>query len=592
MKRRDFIRTSAQIGLLSQMSLTPTFTNATPQSSNKKETIMGKPAFIDSSRLIGRNQNRSTVVCRKGVGATSQSLASTVGIDIFKSGGNAIDAAIAMNAVMSVVEPMSCGPGGDLFAIVWSEKDKKLYGLNASGRSPLSWNIEKAIEFGYHEELPLLGPHTWSVPGCVSGWDKLQEKLGKLQFKDVLAPAADYARDGFVVSEIIGTYFEDADQAFEEFPNAAETYLDDGKPPEYGQVFRNPDMASFFDILMRDGAESFYQGEIAERIDRYSRERGGLLRLEDLQKHRATWVDPVSTRYRGYDVWEIPPNGQGIAALQILNLLEHYDIASMTPNSSEQLHLFIEAKKLAFEDRAVYYADMDKADVPLDWLISKEYAQERVKRIDPHRAATDIPAGELDGSADTIYLCTADEEGNMVSLIQSIYWGWGSREVPKGLGFCLQNRGRAFNLNPKHRNCLEPGKRPFHTIIPGFVTKDNQPKSAFGVMGGDMQPQGHVQVLMNLIDFNLSPQQAGEQPRVQHFGSTDPWGKKAEDAGTVGLEAGISEKTANELKEKGHTISSHGSGMYGGYQCIWREEKPMRYFAGSDTRKDGSAVGY
>lgn len=594
MNRRQFISNSAAAGITANVAanMAVNMNNASASSHAAQATIMGEPAPILKERLVGRNQNRSTVVGRNGICATSQAITGTVGVDILKNGGNAVDAAVAMSAMMSVVEPMSCGPGGDLFAIVWIEKDQKLYGLNASGRSPYAWNLDAAKEKGYTNQLPELGPHTWSVPGCVSGWDAIQKKLGKQDFATVLAPAMEYARKGFVVSEIIGGYFNNADRAFRDYPNAMQTYTMNGKPPEYGQVFRNPDMANFFEILMKNGADAYYQGEIAERIVKYSEERGGMFSLKDFADHTATWVDPASTNYRGYDVWEIPPNGQGIAALQMLNLLEHFDIASMKPNSAEHLHLFIEAKKLAFEDRAVYYADMEHADVPLKQLISKDYAKERVKRINPKQAATDVKAGVMDGSSDTIYLCTSDAEGNMVSLIQSIYSGWGSREVPIGLGFCLQNRGRAFMLNPNHRNKLEPHKRPFHTIIPGFVTKDGKPKCAFGVMGGDMQPQGHVQVLMNLIDFHMSIQQTAEQPRVEHYGSSTPWGGVMEGSGTIGIEAGIDEATISQLKEMGHVVKEVGEGMYGGYQAVWREENPMRYFGGSETRKDGAAVGY
>ncbi|MFH1740963.1 MAG: gamma-glutamyltransferase, partial [bacterium] len=332
--------------------------------------------------------------------------------------------------------------------------------------------------------------------------------------------------------------------------------------------------------------------EIAERIIRYSEERGGCFTPKDFKDHEPTWVEPVSTSYRGFDIWEIPPNGQGIAALQILNMLETFDIPSLSPNSAGHLHLFIEAKKLAFEDRAVYYADMDRAEVPLEQLISKEYGRSRAQLIDPKKASTSVKPGDLDGSKDTIYLCASDSEGNMISLIQSIYSGWGSREVPTGLGFCLQNRGRSFSLDPKHRNTLEPHKRPFHTIIPGFVTQDGNPKCAFGVMGGDMQPQGHAQVLMNMIDFHMSIQQAGEQPRVQHFGSSTPWGGTMPAGGEVGFENGISNEVMDRLAAMGHVVRSRGGGMYGGYQAIWRENEPLRYFAGSDPRKDGSAVGY
>ncbi len=594
MKRRDFFLAGISLGFMTKVKSLAAYSSETgrlkKQSTNA--AILGAPGFIDKNRLRGRNGDRSTVVCRQGVAATSQPVAATIGVDILKAGGNAIDAAVAMSAMMAVVEPMSCGPGGDLFAIAWIEKEKKLYGLNASGRSPFAWNRDEAKKRGFDKELPVHGPLTWSVPGCVSGWDALQGRLGNLTFKETLAPAAEYAHDGYAVTEIISGYFSSADRAFKEFPNAAKTYLADGKPPQYGQVITNPDIAHFYRILMRDGVDAFYKGEIAERIVAYSNERGGLFTLKDFAEHSATWVDPVTTSYRGYDVWEIPPNGQGIAALQMLNMLEQFDVASLKPNSAEHLHLFLEAKKLAFEDRAAYYADMDKADVPLERLISKEYGRERSRLIDPRRAATNVKPGTMDGSKDTIYLCAADSEGNMISLIQSIYHGWGSRETPTGLGFCLQNRGRSFSLDPNHPNTLEPHKRPFHTIIPGFLTKDNRPQCAFGVMGGDMQPQGHAQVLMNMLDFNLSIQQAGDQPRAQHFGSSTPWGGVMKAGGTIGLEAGIRADVAEQLSEMGHVISETGSGMYGGYQAIWREDEPLRYFAGTDPRKDGCAVGY
>ena len=408
----------------------------------------------------------------------------------------------------------------------------------------------------------------------------------------MLAPAADYAANGFVVTEIVSDDWKGAEKSFQEFPNAAKTYLQDGKAPRFGQVFRNPDLAQTLEILMRDGAEAYYEGEIAERIARYSRERGGYLTLKDLKEHRADWVEPVSTSYRGYDIWEIPPNGQGISALQMLNMLENFDIPSLQPNSAEHLHLFLEAKKLAFEDRSIYYADMEHAEVPVAKLIDREYGKERAKRINPKQAALDIQPGSLDGSSDTTYLCAADQDGNMISLIQSIYYGWGSMEVPTGLGFCMQNRGRAYHLNPEHRNTLEPHKRPFHTIIPGFMTRDAQPLLAFGVMGGDFQPQGHVQILMNIIDFGMSPQQAGEQPRVEHNGSSQPWGGKIENGGTISLEAGIDHEVMQKLVEMGHKIDTYGTGRFGGYQAIWRENEPRRYLAGSEPRKDGCALGY
>jgi len=559
---------------------------------------------IDGEMLRDRNQNRSTVVCQNGIVCTSQPLASIAGVDILKAGGNAIDAAVCANAMLSVVEPMSCGPGGDLFAIVWIEKDKKLYGLNASGRAPYNWSIEDAEALGL-KEIPTYGPLSWSVPGCVSGWDALLKKMGRLKLSRILEAPIHYAREGFPVSPIIAGYWRSVDA--KRFPTLGKTFSPDGAIPKFGDIFKNPDLARFFEIISRGGARAFYRGEIAERIVKFSGAYGGRFTMRDFRNHTANWVEPVSANYRGYDVWELPPNGQGIAALQILNILENFDVASLKPNSAEHLHLFIEAKKLAFEDRAVYYADMDFADVPLKQLISKEYAKARTKLIDPARAAQKVAPGRLSGASDTIYLTAADREGNMVSLIQSTYHGFGSQMVPDGLGFALQNRGQLFSLNPNDLNKLEPHKRPFHTIIPGFMTRQGRPAGvgagkpagigagkpvfSFGVMGGDFQPQGHAQVLMNIIDFGMSPQQAGDQPRVEHYESSTPTGKKLVAGGSVGLERHIPDDVKQKLSDMGHKIRP-GTGSFGGYQGIWRGSNPRRYFGASDPRKDGCAIGY
>jgi gamma-glutamyltranspeptidase / glutathione hydrolase len=545
------------------------------------------PMRINHDIIDDRNQNRSTVTCMNGLACTSQPLASLAGVDVLRAGGNAIDAAIAANALLSLVEPMNCGPGGDLFAIVWIEKEQRLYGLNASGRSPYAWNLNEALKRGY-ETVPSYSPHAWSVPGCVSGWKALLDRFGSQRAEQLFEPVIRYAREGFPLSPIIASGWGAMDP--KRFPTLAATFAPGGKRPVYGDVHTNPDLAAFYEILVRDGLDAFYQGEVAERISRFSKENDGYLALRDFQDHEATWVDPVSTNYRGYDVWEIPPNGQGICVLQILNMLERFDIGNMTPNSAEQIHLFLEAKKLAFEDRAVYYADMDMADVPLDWLISKEYGAARAKTIDPRRASQKVVPGEFDDS-DTIYLTTADAEGNMVSLIQSTYHGWGSHIVPDHLGFPIQNRGCSFALDAKHRNGLEPHKRPFHTIIPAFVTQGGQPVFSFGVMGGAFQPQGQSQVLMNLIDFGMSPQQAGEQPRIEHSGSSDPNGSKMAGSGLVRAERHFSEETKIALAEMGHTVNDR-VGAFGGYQGIWRAEGPRRYFGGTDPRKDGCAIGY
>jgi len=510
------------------------------------------------------------------------------GIDILKAGGNAIDAAVCANAMLSVVEPMSCGPGGDLFAIVWIEKDKKLFGLNASGRSPYDWSLMEAEKLGL-KEIPTFGPLSWSVPGCVSGWEALRSRFGTKKMDQLLDAATYYSADGFPVSPIIANNWRSANN--NKYPTLSETYAPNGVTPKFGDIFKNPGMAEFFKIIARDGANAFYEGEIAERIVKFSKANGGRFSMKDFQDHKDDWIEPVTSAYRGYDVWELPPNGQGIAALQILNILENFDIQSLKPNSAEQLHLFLEAKKLAFEDRAVYYADMDFADVPVKKLISKEYAKDRAKLINPKRAAERVVAGKLGGNSDTVYLTAADKDGNMISLIQSIYYGFGSKMVPDGLGFALQNRGQLFSLNLKDRNKLEPHKRPFHTIIPAFVTKNGKPLFSFGVMGGDFQPQGHAQVLMNIIDYGMSPQQAGEHPRVAHFESSTPTGYRSKDGGSVGLERFIPENVKQTLSEMGHKIRDNVD-AFGGYQGIWRQEKPLRYFGGTDPRKDGCAIGY
>ncbi len=541
---------------------------------------------IDRKAMGQRNRNRSTVVCTHGMVCASQPLATQVGIDILKAGGNAVDAAVAVNAVLGLVEPMNCGPGGDLFAIVWLEEEGRLHGLNASGRSPYDWTLDAAKARGLGDQIPGFSAWAWNVPGCVSGWAALLERFGTKGFADVLSPAIAYAREGFPVSPIAAGDWG-IDPA--EYPSLGETYVPDGRPPRFGDIFRNPDYAASLEAVAQGGAAAFYEGDIAERIVKDAQAREMPMTMRDFKDHTVTWVDPVSTNYRGYDVWELPPNGQGIAALQILNMLENFDIGALEPNSPEHLHLFIEAKKLAFEDRAVYYADPEMADVPVDWLISKEYGKERAALIDPEKAAPRALPGER--ASDTVYLTVADDRGNMISLIQSIYAGWGSHIVPGRVGFAMQNRGSSFALDPHHRNRLEGHKRPFHTIIPAFVTRDGRPVFSFGVMGGDFQPQGHTQVLMNLIDFGMSAQQAGDQPRVQHSGSSTPTGRKMEAAGKVHFEHGIPDAVKLALAERGHDLQA-GVGVFGGYQGIWREEEPRRYFGGSDPRKDGCAIGY
>lgn len=556
-----------------------------------QQTVDRQRPFFDKTRVEARNRNRSTVVCRHGMVCASQPLAAMAGIDALKAGGTCIDAAITTNAALGVVEPASNGIGGDLFAIIWIERDKKLYGLNAGGRSPYDWNLKvakKTLARLREESIPRQSPLSWNVPGCVSGWAMLSERWGKLGLGKCLEPAIAFARDGFPLSPIISTHFI---WPSEMAPHMAKVYHPDGKIPRYGDIFKNPLLANNLESIAKNGPKAFYEGEIAEAIVKKSQELGGKMSLRDLKDHTANWVDPVSTNYRGWDVWEIPPNGQGIAVLQILNMLELFDIGSMQPNSAEHLHLFIEAKKLAYEDRAVYYADPEFANVPTAQLISKEYAKERAKRIDPKRAATDVKYGDPTLDSDTIYMCAADSEGNMISLIQSNYSGFGSTIIPDGCGFVIQNRGQGFSLDPKHRCKLEPHKRPFHTIIPAFMTRDNKPVMAFGVMGGDFQPQGHSQVTMNMIDFGMTPQEAGDQPRVSHDGSSSPWGGRMENGGKLSFEHGIDDAVKRKLAEMGHQVSENID-SHGGYQAIWREDDPLRYFGGTDPRLDGASLGY
>ena len=532
---------------------------------------------------------RSEVIAEHGMVATSHPLATQVGIDILKKGGNAIDAAIAANAAIGLMEPTGNGIGGDLFAILWIEKDKKLYGLNASGRSPKDLTFDYFREKGF-TTIPAYGPLPVSVPGCVDGWFEMHDKFGKLGMKKILDPAIRYAEDGFPVTELVSYYMHIASKNFNKYPNFKETYGIDGLTPKKGQVFKNPDLANTLRIIAKQGRKGFYEGEIAETISKFIIAQGGFLSYNDLKSHKSDWVEPVSSNYRGYDVWELPPNGQGIAALQILNLLEQFDIGSMGFGSAEYIHHFVEAKKIAFADRAKYYADMDFNKIPVEYLISKEYANKRRGEINGTKAARIVKAGDIE-NGDTIYLTVADNEGNMVSLIQSNYRGMGSGMIPPGLGFMLQDRGELFSLDEGHYNVYEPQKRPFHTIIPAFITKDGNPYISFGLMGGAMQPQGHAQIVINLIDFDMNLQEAGDAPRIRHVSNQQPTGGEMLDGGQLSLESGFDYKEIRKLMTYGHTIV-FSLGSFGGYQAIMFDKENNVYIGASESRKDGSAMGY
>ena len=550
-------------------------------------------AMFSQDRPYGKLwATRSQVIAQNGMAATSNPLSTQVALDVLKAGGNAIDAAIAANAMEGVVEPHVNGIGGDLFAIVWDAKSKKLYGLNGSGRSPKSLTLAEFKKRGL-KYIPSTGPLPVSVPGCVDAWFELHKKFGSMPMSKVLEKAVSYARNGFPVHGEFASALMKVQANYGKYPNVDKHYYPNGKVAGEGDIFKNPNLGNTLERLGKEGRDVFYKGDMAKTMDAFMKKNGGFLSYEDLASHTSTWIDPVSVNYRGYDVWELPPNGQGIAALQMLNILEGYDFSKIKVGSAEHIHLFTEAKKLVFEDRAKYYADMDFAKIPVKSLISKEYAAERRKLINPNRASKHFDAGNpalKDG--DTIYLTVADKDGNMVSLIQSNYRGFGSGMMPDGLGFMFQDRGEMYSLNEGENNTYAPGKRPFHTIIPAFMTKDGQPIMSFGVMGGAYQPMGHTQIVMNVVDFGMNVQEAGDFPRINHEGSSEPTGEIMEPTGgTITLESGYPYEIIRELLQKGHQVGFM-NGIYGGYQCIRYDPIRKVYFGGTESRKDGQAAGY
>jgi gamma-glutamyltranspeptidase/glutathione hydrolase len=547
---------------------------------------------LPGDRITGRAfATRSEVISKHCMAATSQPLATQVALEIMRDGGSAVDAAIAANAMLAFLEPTGSGLGGDLFAIVWDASTQRLYGLNASGRSPRALTLEEFAKKGI-TKIPERGPLPVTVPGCVDGWFELHERFGKLAMRDVLAPAIAQAREGAPVSELIAWYWAKGAEKLASYPGFVETFLPAGHPPAKGEIFANPRLASSLERIAEGGRDAFYRGDMARTIASAVQAQGGYLAYEDLAEHHSEWVEPLSVDYRGYRVWELPPNGQGITALQMLTILEGYDIGKLGFASPDWVHLFVEAKKLAFEDRARFCADPAFEKIPVAELLSKEYAAERRTHIDLARAAKSYPPGNpaLE-HGDTVYLCVADEHGNMVSLIQSNFRGMGSGVTPADLGFVLQDRGELFDLTPGRPNSYAPGKRPFHTIIPAFVTKDDRPFLCFGVMGGDTQPQMHVQILVDVIDFGMNLQEAGDAPRILHSGSSQPTGERMENGGEVSLESGFPLETVRELLMRGHDVGwNHGE--YGGYQAIGWDAEHGVWIGASDSRKDGQAAGY
>ncbi|WP_298774923.1 gamma-glutamyltransferase [uncultured Shewanella sp.] len=546
-----------------------------------------------ADRLTGQPfTTRSEVIAQHGIAATSQPLATQVAVDILKQGGNAIDAAIAANALLGLVEPTGSGIGGDLFAIIWEAKSQQLFGLNGSGRSPISLPLNYFIDQKL-TAIPPFGPLSVSTPGTVDAWYEMHTKFGSMPMSTLLQPTIDYAEHGFPMTETISIEMTQSAKHLKGFPNFAQIYMPNGSPPEKGTLFKNPHLADTLKHIAKHGRNGFYRGDIANIIARYMKDYGGFLNEEDLYQHSSEWVTPISTQYRGFDVWQLPPNGQGIAVLQILNMLEQHDIAHMGFGSETLIHTVIETIKLVYEDRAKFYCDPDFNHIPIKTLLSKDYAQKRNTLIH-HRANQQVESG-LNLSAlnhgDTVYLTTADNQGNMVSLIQSNYRGMGSGMTPTNLGFVLQNRGQLFSLNPQDYNVYQPNKRPFNTIIPAFVTHHNKPWLSFGVMGGPVQPQMQVQILLNLIDFKMNFQEAGDAPRFLHAGTSQPTGKKMTQGGCISLESGFSASVLQGLIDRGHDIQDL-SGEYGGYQAIAWDDNKQVYFGASESRKDGQASGY
>lgn len=559
-------------------------------------TALDRADVRGGDRIDGASwASRSTAWGASGAAATAHPLATLIAIDILRAGGSAVDAAIAANAALGFLEPIACGVGGDAFALLWDPEIGQVVGLNGSGRSPASLSLETQRARARDGFIAPRGAVSVSVPGAVDAWGALHARYGKLKWADLFAPAIALAEAGTPVAQTVAFYlrlchrlYTRPDSGIEEIANFLAVWAPDGRTPAEGEVFANPALARTYRLIAEGGARAFYEGEIAETIDAYFRRIGGWLSRADLAAHRTEWVQPRSTAYRGVEVWALPPNGQGLSTLQMLNILETFDMAEAGFLTAASLHLQIEAKRLAFEDRARYFADPAFAEIPIDWLLSKDYAAQRARLIRPDRILEPVFHGQAPSQGDTTYLCAADADGLMVSLIQSNFHLMGSGLAPDGLGFMLQNRGELFNLADGHPNLYAPGKRPFQTIIPGFATIEGHPWLAFGVMGGDMQPQGQAQIIQNLVDHGLDITAAGDAPRWRHEGSSEPTGRPG-GRGLVRLEGGIPAATREGLAALGWSFGA-SDGTLGGYQCVQRW--PGRYAAATEMRKDGIALAY
>jgi len=587
MRRRSFLAALPAAALAG-----PAFATSRQENPNRDRPDVHGGDRIDGATWAGR----SAAWGLHGAAATAHPLATQAAIDMLKAGGSAVDAAIAANAVLGYGEPISCGVGGDCFVMLWDPKAKKVVGLNGSGRSPKGLSLEtvrsRATDKGM---IPSYGAISVSVPGAVDAWWSLHQRYGKLKWKDLFAPAIAHCEDGAPVIQNTAFYVEASNRNFsrskviEEIDNFKKVWVQDGRTPREGEVFKNPGLGRTYRLIAQGGGRAFYEGEIADAIERYFKRIGGWMTKADLAAHHSEWVEPRSIDYRGVDVWALPPNSQGLVTLQMLNILDEFDIKAMGFQSAAAIHHEVEAKRLAFEDRARFYADPSFYKQPVEWLLSKDYAKERAKLIRPDAIAPMVYPGKAPSHGDTTYFTTADKDEMMVSIIQSNYRGMGSGLMPDGLGFMFQDRGELFALTDGHPNVYAPGKRPFQTIIPGFATQKGEPMLSFGVMGGDMQPQGQTQIVSNIVDFGLGLQEAGDSPRWHHDGGMEPTGEDLGQPGVLNLETGVPEATKAALAKLGWVMKP-APGGYGGYQAIQRH--PGRYAAATEMRKDGVALAY
>ncbi len=601
----------AALALTTTLTTTLATTPAMAQDGESDPSVGASETIGAGGRPIGKDWSRSPVHAQHGMAATAHPLATQIALDILKQGGSAVDAAIAANAALGLMEPTGNGIGGDLFAIVYDPATDQLYGINGSGRSPKGQTLDQLREkLDGADALPAVGPLPITIPGTVDAWFEMHNRFGQLPMEDVLAPTIRYAREGHPVAPIIAMYLDRSLRAYEarqevtpfDFSNARKTWFADGAP-KAGEIFRNPNLALTLETIGKQGRDAFYDGVLTEIMVSYLQRQGSAFTREDFATHRSQWAEPTCVAYKkGYELCEMPPNGQGFAALQMVNILKNVDLAQWDRGSAEVLHTITEAKRLAYADVARFYADPDFAPFPVE-LLSDEYGRARFALIDPERATPEFAPGDpaaepkLEGEGDTTYLTVADRDGMMVSLIQSNYRGMGGGLTPDGLGFMFQDRGELFSLDPAHPNAYAPGKRPFHTIIPAFVKKDGKPFMTLGLMGGGMQPQGHVQILINIVDYGMNLQEAGDAARLNHDGGRQPTepleGPAADPLGTLYVEPGISDNTIARLLQMGHKVEVVDNGiMFGGYQAIARDPQTGVYTGATEMRKDGQAQGY